>query len=116
MKLHGTEHDEFTGITKRWYSSGDKIICHKTWDEQPFLEQLAQQRAETTGVSFINNPRRMHKMASLPPIVVEKILKDHGINVMGDLTPSERKKLYRIIETEYPSLKTHEKRLWRPTR
>lgn len=114
--LREVEYDPFTGITKKWYFTDDgKIVCHKTYEEGGFVEAARIRRHETAGRSFVNDSHAMHHMASLPPLVIEKILKDHGLNVMGDLSPSEQKKLHRIIETEYPYCKTHEKKLWRPT-
>lgn len=116
MQLRDTEYDSFTGVTHKWYLDGDKIIHHKVYDEDPFVDLVAEKRHSTAGQTFINSRKSMHHMASLPPIVIEKIMKDHHLNVMGDLSPAEQKKLYRIIETEYPWCKTHEKKLWRPTK
>jgi len=112
--LREVEYDDFTGITKRWYFDGDDIVCHKTWDEKPFLDITKALSNETLNESFINNPNRFHKMASLPPIVIESIMKKHNLNVMGDLSVAEENKLSRIIESEYPWCKTHAKKLWRP--
>lgn len=114
--LRETEYDPETGITKKWYIDGDQIVCHKEFDESPFLQQTQIARANTAGESFIGSRKAMHHMASIPPLVIEKIYKDHGINMMAELTPSEKIKLYRIIETEYPWCKTHEKKLWRPVK
>lgn len=114
MDLRETEYDPFTGITKRWYFDGDKIICHKSYEEGDHLDMVAIERSMTAGSSFIGDSRCMHKMASLPPIVIEKILKEHNLDIMGDMSPADTKKLYKIIELEYPWCKTHEKKLWRP--
>ena len=112
--LREVEYDDFTGVTKRWYFDGDKIVCHKEYDESDFLDMTAIARNSTIDSSFINNPKSMHKMASLPTIVVEQIMKKHGLNLLGDLTPAEQRKLAMIIETEYPFCKTHVKKMWRP--
>lgn len=109
--LRDVEYDDFTGITKRWYLDGDRIVCHKTFEEDDFIDKVRESYVDE---SFINNNKVMHKMATLPVIVVEKIMKEHGLNLMGELTPSEQRKLHRIIETEYPWCKTHSRKLWRP--
>jgi len=112
--LRDIEYDAFTGITKRWYLDQDKIVCHKTWDERPLVQAAKRIANSTIDQGFINSKKTMHHMASLPPLVIEELLKKHNLNVLGDLTPAEQKKLNRLIETEYPWCKTHTKKLWRP--
>ena len=108
--LRETEYDPFTGETSRWYFDGDKIIHHKTVDLSPLLEQC---KREAAAFDSFNSNSKMHKMASIPPIVIDKILKDHDIDVFSD-NPADIVKVARIIETEYPALKTHSKKIWRP--
>lgn len=116
MFLRETEYDSFSGITKKWYFDDDKIVCHKEFEEAPFVDYAKRLANQTIDASFINDNRPMHHMATLPLWVVEKILKDHNINMMGSLSPAEQTKLNRIIETEYPAFKTHTKKLWRAAR
>lgn len=113
-ELRETEYDPFTGITKQWYFDGDDIVCHKTWDERELINLTKKLANETVNATFINNSKPFHRMAVIPPIVIDKILKDHNLNLMGELSPADETRLKKIIELEYPWCKTHTKKLWRP--
>lgn len=103
--------DPFWGVTKEWHLADDKIIQVTRFDPKDFITQT---KASVVDESFIGSDKAMHKMASLPLIVVEEILIKHGLNIMGEMSPADQRKLHRIIETEYPWCKTHTRKLWRP--
>lgn len=111
-QLRETEYDPFTGETKQWYleDNGD-VTCVRSVDLSGLIDACAEQAMERT--DFNNKKTRFHKVASIPPIVAHEILKNHHVDVFSE-DPSDKKKVEYIIETEYPVLKTHSAKLWRP--
>lgn len=111
--LRETEYDTFTGETKEWYLNDDgSITCKRSVDLAKMIDNCKLESSLNKGFS---SGTKFHKVASIPPIVQHEILKNHGIDVLGATEPAEIKKLERIIELEYPVLKTNNSKLWRPT-
>ena len=111
--LRDVEYDAFTGETREWYieENGD-ITCVRKVDLRGLMDACLEQSMERT--DFNNRKTRFHKVASIPPIVAHEILKTHHVDVFSE-DPSDKKKVEKIIELEYPMLKTHSAKLWRPT-
>jgi hypothetical protein len=109
--LREVEYDPFTKETKKWYFDGDKIVHERSADLSTMISACKETANITSGFS---SRYVYHKVASIPPIVQHKILKEHNLDVFTD-DPVERKKVERIIELEYPVLKTNSSKLWRPT-
>ncbi len=109
MELRETEYDPWTGETKRWYfeENGD-ITCVRSIDLTAMIDNCKDQALETKG---FNSKARFHKVASLPPLVQHEILKNHHLDCFSN-NPADQKKLEKIIELEYPLLKTNSSRLW----
>jgi len=112
MELRETEYDSFTGETKKWYieDNGD-VTCIRSADLTALIDNCKDQAMEVKGFS---SKSRFHKVASLPPIIIAKILKDHNLDVFSS-DPTDKRKLEKIIELEYPVLKTNSAKLWRPS-
>lgn len=110
--LMDVEYSTWDGIKREWYfdDDTDELICHKTSDVTRMLDYNKSLAAEQTDFS---SKTKFHKMASIPPIVEMELLKK-GID-LKDSDPAMRKRLYQEIEQNYPHLKTHSKKLWRPT-
>ena len=109
--LRETEYDPFTGEISEWWFDGDKIIHKKTVDLTALVDQC---KREANAFTDFRAKTKFHKVASLPPIVIEKIMKEHHLDVFSS-DVSDKKKVEKIIELEYPFLKTHGSKLWRPT-
>ena len=112
MSLRETTYDPFTGTTSEWHFDGTSIVQKKSVDLSALVANCQEQQMVQSG--FSDRETKFHKVASLPPIVVEKIMKEHRLDVFSS-EPADQKKLERIIEQEYPFLKTNSSKLWRPT-
>jgi len=110
-ELRETEYDPWTGETRRWYfeDNGD-ITCERSVDLTSLIENC---KAETLEIKGFNAKHRFHRVASLPPIIIAEILKDHHLYVFSS-DPADKKRLEKIIEQEYPAFKTNDSKLWRP--
>ena len=102
--------DPLTGETRKWWFDGDKLVRTREIDLKPTVSTLKEQAKATPG---FRKGKPLHKVASIPAIVIEKLMKDHNLDVFN-ADDNEMKRLERIIEQEYPYLKTIEKRLWIP--
>ena len=111
-ELREVEYNPFTGETKKWYfDDQNNIVCKKSVDLTKLIDHCKEQEAVVKG--FSESKTKFHHVASLPPIVIEKIMKEHNLDVFSD-NPADQTKLMKIIETEYPVLKTNSSKLWRP--
>lgn len=112
MQLRETEYDSWTGETKKWYFDDDNnIVCERSVDLSSLINNC---KAEANEMQGFRAKTAFHKVASIPPIIQVKIMKEHNLDVFTD-DPNERKRVERIIEQEYPVLKTNSAKLWRPT-
>lgn len=110
--LREVEYDPFTGETKRWFLEDDgSVSLERSVDLKGLIDACKEQTRDNKG--FSNKKVKFHKVASIPPIVAHMILKDHNLDVFSN-DPSDMKRLAKIIELEYPVLKTNDAKLWRP--
>ena len=111
-ELRETEYDSFTGETKKWYieDNGDVTLVRSV-DLTALIDNCKEQAQSIKGFS---SKHRFHKVASLPPIVIANILKDHHLDVFSS-DPADKLRLEKVIEQEYPDLKTNDSKLWRPS-
>lgn len=109
--LRECSYDPMTGETRRWYFDGKNIVRTKTVDLKPVVDQC---KIESDSQPSFDPHRVFHKVATIPPIFIEKLMTDHHVDVFAD-DPREVVRLERVIETHYPLLKTHQKKIWRPT-
>lgn len=112
-RLRETEYDPFSGETKQWYINDDgSVTLERKADLRRMIDHCKQEANLFTGFS---NKLKFHKVASIPPIMIHKLMQDHNLDFFSE-DPAEKKRLERIIETEYPFLKTHGSKLWRPVK
>lgn len=110
MRLLGEEHNPASGITTQWLLQSDgNIRVRGVQDVDPILALNKQ----------VINPKKLKgklneaeglgtKVASIPTILVEKLLKEKGINL---LTCSQ-KELHRVLnDPDYKKLRTAHGRL-----
>ena len=109
MELRETEYDPWSGETKKWYlqDNGD-ITCERSIDLTSMIDNCKEQANSTKGFS---SKVKFHKVASLPPLIQHEILKNHHLDCFSS-NPADQRKLEKIIELEYPVLKTNSSRLW----
>jgi hypothetical protein len=110
-ELRDTEVDPLTGETRKWWFDGDKLVRTREIDLAPDVSVLKNEAKMNPGFRM---DKPMQKVASIPMIIVEKLMKDHDLDVFSE-NPSEIRRLEQLIEINYPFLKTTEKKLWRPS-
>lgn len=110
--LREKEYNPFTGETVEWhFGDNNQIIRKKSVDLTALIDSC---KREANAFSSFNDSRtKFHKVASIPPLIIEKIRKEHHLDVFSK-EPADKKKVEKIIELEYPFLKTHSAKLWRP--
>ena len=105
MSKFKTEYDAKTGQTLDWYwdQQDKKLSCNRKQDVSSVLEMCkASRNAESSWRKF-GKEQTMHKVGSIPNIVIDEIMKKYGINPFeGDEEVSKR--FYKIIKEEYPLL------------
>ena len=111
MSLREVDYDPFTGTKTEWHFEDDVIVQKKSVDLSALIQNCQEQASVQSG--FSNRETKFHKVASLPPIVIEKIKRDHCLDVFSS-DPNEQRRLEKVIEQEYPVLKTNSSKLWRP--
>lgn len=89
------DYDPFTGITQ-WFHYDpltDVMGIESVQDVQPFLE--ANKKAQTDGTNgWVSKDKEFRKAASIPNLVIEKWLKEDGIDVFNpDHWPAVKRKL-----------------------
>jgi hypothetical protein len=103
-----------TGILQRMImdETEDVLVVKSTADVEPFLEQnKADMRASEEGSRGYTPSRDLQRVASIPNIIIEKWLKEEGINVFDENdTP---KVLAKLDSPEYLYLRTAPGRLSR---
>ena len=104
------EYDAWTGETKSWYFDGNDIVCERTADPSKLIDACKNEANVTGGFS---GKQKFHKVASIPPIVQHEIMKRYHLDVFST-DPNDIKRLEKIIEIDYPVLKTNSSKLWRP--
>ena len=111
MELREVEYHPWSGTTKKWYFDDGNIVCVSSVDLDPLVEQC---KAEANEVKGFTSKRKYHKVASLPPLIQHEILKKYHLDCFSS-DPVDQKRLERIIEIDYPYLKTNQSKLWRPS-
>ena len=105
--------DPSSGLS--YYSSEEpgtgKTIVRSQQDVQPVLDHAARQRAAGERDKGLSG--HMKHYCYLPNSVTLQLM-SRGINMMNP-RPEDWKKFFRIIETEYPKLKTNEMKGWKPS-
>lgn len=112
MQLRETEYDAFTGETKKWYfDENNDIVCTRSVDLTALIDNCKEGANAVRGFA---GKAKFHKVFSLPPLIQHKLLKEYNLDCFSD-DPSEKKRLERIIEKDFPVLKTNSAKLWRAT-
>jgi len=110
MELRETEYDAFTGETKKWYfDDNNNIVCERSADLSALISHCKSQANMTNG---FNMKEKYHKVASIPPLIQHRILKEHNLDVFSS-DKADQKRLEKILELEYPVLKTNSAKLYR---
>lgn len=89
----------------------DRTIIRSQQDCQAVIDHCAVQRAEGTRDKGIMG--HMKKYCDLPLGVMLEMKTKYGINMFRP-DETDWKKFVRVIETEYPMLKTTEMKAWKP--
>lgn len=100
------EYDPLTGVQETNYASDDdnKVVVTKEQDVQPLLDRNAELR--NSKATDIGIKKGLWHYASIPVTVQYELLKK-GINIHR---LEDHAKMFAIIESEYPYLKTTDKR------
>ena len=111
MKLIGQEHNPVSGITTQWFVHADgRMTVRGVQDVAPVLNHNAQViNSKNAKSSKLNESEGLGtKVASIPNILVEQLLKQKGLN----LYTCSNKDLYKILnDPDYRKLRTAHGRL-----
>ena len=113
MELYKTEWNPHKDAMERWYwdEQKEQFIIKNSFDVSDVLKVTKE--LQTRNIDGRYGKQMMHEVAIIPMVFISKLLTDHNLDVFTQ-DPNEKKRLRRIIETEYPDLKTTTKKLWRP--
>lgn len=100
------EKNPHTGIREvnEFQEESGKLVVTKTEDVEPLLDRNAELRA--TNATNIGIKKGLWLYASIPVTVQYELLK-RGINIFRG---EDRKKMFDVIESDYPYLKTTNKK------
>lgn len=106
-KLISSEYDPVTGITTNHFSQngGKQVVVQRVQDAEPFFLQNAVERNSYNAKSRdrFRKDGLGTKVASIPPAMVEKFMREKGINVLN----CPVKDLHKILnDSEYSKLRT----------
>lgn len=76
-----------------------KLFIHKTEDIESLLDENAYARNHQGNNGF-GKSRNWRKIGSIPMIVVEQILREHGVNIL-DGSPEADKFVKRYLQNNY---------------
>jgi hypothetical protein len=84
-----------TRFTQEFYDrdTGTLRILH-TEDVEPLLDENAGLR--NSGVNGFSKSRNWRKIGSIPCVIVEKILREHGVNIL-DGSPEAQKYIRKFL-------------------
>ena len=88
-------------VTEQAFQDG-KLFVRTVEDMEPLLEELAHERG--MGNAGWSKGRTWRKMGSIPNVMIEKVLREEGINMMQD-TPEAKARIRRFF-AENPKLST----------
>jgi hypothetical protein len=95
-ETHTTQYHSYDSAT-------DTTVIETVQDVQPYLEHNRNLRNnEDYSAKGIKN--EFWHYASIPNVVIEKILMEYGVNVYSQ-DPEERSKVIKIINSDFPYLK-----------
>jgi hypothetical protein len=97
---HGVVDD----ITEKWRYEGDKLVCERTQDVEPYLDaNKAAYNSVSDWRPFANCDSRM--VADIPNVIIEKWIRE-GFNIFDEQQPDYQKKLrQRLNSNEYRFLR-----------
>lgn len=107
MSLFKKEYDPVTQCYVEWHFDDvtQKMYKKSSQDISSLLEQNKRLRDAESDYRRFGKDSVMHKIGSVPNIIIDKIMKEHGINVYcGD--EDQTKRFYKVIREEYPYLMT----------
>lgn len=85
-----------TRISQEFYDRDtDTLRIQHVEDVEPLLDENAAIR--NSGMNGFSPSRNWRKIGSIPCVVVEKILREHGVNIM-DGSPEAQKYVRRFLE------------------
>jgi hypothetical protein len=113
MELYKTEWNPYKEAVERWYwdDTTEMFTIKNTFDVTDVLK--ANQRQQCLSIDGRFGKERMHEVAQIPMVFISKLMTDHNLDVFST-DPNEQKRLRKLLETEYPALKTTVSKLWRP--
>jgi hypothetical protein len=79
------------------------LTAYQEQDVEPFLE-AAKAHREASGAAGSRYKRTFTLAARVPNIVLLQIRNKYGIDATKALSPTDRRKFYSIIQSEYPAL------------
>lgn len=97
--------DPTTGVRKLFDYEDGKSIIRTEQDVQPLLERNLQARNE----NIYDSPKATFRFYCSIPAVVQMELKKMGIDIYSK-EPSMIKRMFRVINTQYPYLKVTDKK------
>jgi hypothetical protein len=106
------DYDPNSGLSYYHAEEDGKTIIHSMQDVEPVLKRAEQKRHMGLSDKGIGGDGHMKEYCYLPMSIMLE-LKKKGINMMNP-SPGDWKRFFYEIETNYPMLKTTEKKGWRP--
>ena len=104
MRLMARDYDEFTGMTTEYHVGGGKITIRRLQDVEPYLVQNQQELNAKSSKARVGIAAGLGtKVASIPPALVEKWLKEEGFNLF---TASEAEIARKLNDSNYRKLRT----------
>ncbi len=105
------DYDADTGVAYYTEEDGGTIGLLTEVDAEPMVEQNKIARNE--GLYDQGSPEGMHKYCDIDDVLIAAMLKK-GINILNP-SPTDWKRFFQEIETNYPFYKCTNKRAWKPS-
>lgn len=104
MTLLARDYDEFTGMTTEYFSHGGKLTVRRSQDVEPFVVRNQMELNSKSSKARVGIAAGVGtKVASIPPALVEKWLREEGFNLF---TASEAEIARRLNDSSYSKLRT----------
>ena len=101
------DYDPSRGV-ETWEDTYDgKLQIHYRQDVEPVLEYTRQLR--NSGLADQGIKRDMWHYAQIPPVIIMEMRFKHGVDLFNR---DHEKKVFELINREYPHLKTTNKHHW----
>ena len=104
-KALSKEYDPETGVTTEHFFEGNRMTIRRTQDVEPVIDEATAVR--NMGRNGFSEDRHFRKIGSIPLMVVDKVLRERGINLMEN--SEEARKESRKILNEYNKFRTVDK-------